>query len=87
VLRLHLVDPFEEPGVETVPSVRDRGEHEPAHERRVRDGDLEGDAGPEAVPEEVRALDAELEQQRGDVLGELRDGQRAVDVGGTAVRL
>jgi hypothetical protein len=53
----------------------------------VLDGDRQGDAGSQAIAEEVSLVDPLLPQQGGGVVGHLLDGQRAVDVGGVPVCL
>ena len=49
--------------------------------------DFQADAAAEAVPEEVGLLDAELPEQRHDVIGEGRWRHLSVDVSGVSVAL
>ena len=67
--------------------VGDSGEHELAYEIRVLDGDLQSDAGSQAVAEDVGFLDPEVSQQGGRVVRHLLDSQRAIDVGRVPMRL
>jgi len=61
--------------------------HQTTDPGRVADRDLERDARADAVAEQIRLWQAEVVEQRDDVLGQQLEPQGPVDVGGVPVRL
>jgi len=51
------------------------------------DGDLHGDAGSNAIAEEVGLLDPEVREQRDGIIGHLLVGERPINVGGVPMGL
>ena len=86
-LRLEVLQAVQQAGVQGVVVVAGRDEHQLVHELRVRHAHEEGDRGAHAVAEDVGLGHPELAEQRRGVVGHVLDAQRAVDVGGVAVRL
>jgi hypothetical protein len=64
-----------------------RGADEPADLLRVPDRQLHRDPATERVADDVRPVEAEVVDERGDVIGHEPDVQRPVDVGGARVAL
>src|SRR4026208_1541290 len=73
--------------VDALPIEGGRSNHQFAHQLWVPDGDLLGGVTAHAVPEDIRLFDAEILQQRGNVIGKLRIGERTIDVSGTSMAL
>src|SRR5215216_4648612 len=76
-----VLDPRENPGVQSAAVVGGRGEHELAHYLRVPDSDLKGDAGSEAPAKDVGIFDPDVPQQGGSVVGHQLVPQGAISVG------